>query len=100
MRLISRSAFREFWEKPLYADSEIPLRDLAFMVERASWKNFSEIRTAASATVSQITSERYVFNVGGNKYRVVLVIKFRFQIAYVRFVGTHAQYDQIDVETV
>ena len=100
MRLISRSAFRDFWENRLYADSEIPLRELAAILEKCRWQNFTDIRTSASGSVSQITSERYVFNVGGNKYRVVLVIKFRYQIAYVRFVGTHAQYNKINVETI
>ena len=69
------------------------------MTLKADWQTPQELK-AELATASIIKGGRVVFNVAGNKYRLVVSIDYRLQIAWVKFVGTHAQYDQIDVETV
>lgn len=97
MRLISRSTLREFWTR--YADSEQPLKAWAAEVERANWLNTAEIK-ARYPSASIVDSERIVFNIGGNKYRLIVKVWFAGQTVFVKFVGTHAEYDRIDVEAL
>jgi mRNA interferase HigB len=99
VRVISRSALREFWTLPSHGDAEMPLRAWEKLTEAATWNNFADIRTTTAA-VSQITDERYVFNIGGQKYRLVVVVRFRTRTVYIRFIGTHKQYDKIDSATI
>ena len=61
---------------------------------KAEWDNFADIRQTF-ATVSQVGEQHYVFNIKGNDYRLVVVIKFTPKCVYIRFVGTHAEYDKI-----
>lgn len=100
MRIIARATLREFWENtPAYADSEIPLVEWFRHMEKAAYRTPQEIK-AELRTASILKGSRVVFNIGGNKYRVILAIDYQRQLGFVRFVGTHAQYDQIDAETV
>jgi mRNA interferase HigB len=84
---------REFWER--HGDAEQPLRAWFAEVRRASWRTRAEVK-AAHRNASFVGSDRVVFNVGGNKDRLVVAFKYSAQIASVRFVGTHAAYDEID----
>jgi mRNA interferase HigB len=68
-------------------------------VERALWETPNEIKIRFP-TASIIGGDRVVFNVGGNSYRVVVQIKYQFHAVYIRFIGTHAEYDKIDAETI
>ncbi|HET6882815.1 MAG TPA: type II toxin-antitoxin system HigB family toxin [Pirellulales bacterium] len=90
MRVISRRKLREFWE--LHADAEQPLRGWLSMVKAANWKNLAEVhRTFPTADqVGRCT----VFNIGGNKYRLIGAIHYNRGIVYVRHVLTHAEYDR------
>lgn len=99
MRIIARGTLREFWEKPGHTDSEGPLKAWFHEVQKAAWRNNSEIKKKYRSA-SIISSERVVFNIAGNKYRLIVAIKYKIQIVYVRFVGTHKEYDKIDPETV
>ena len=69
------------------------------MMLKVIWATPQELK-ADIATASIIKGGRVVFNIAGNKYRLVVAIDYNHQIAWVKFIGTHAQYDQIDVETV
>ena len=66
---------------------------------KASWETPQQLKVDVG-TASVLKRGRVVFNVAGNKYRVIVAIRYDLQIAWVRFVGTHAQYDEIDAETV
>ena len=66
---------------------------------KASWKDPNDIKKA-HPSASIINSERVVFNVKGNHYRIVVAIKYRYHAVYIRFIGTHAEYDRIDAATV
>lgn len=100
MRIIARATLREFWENtPAYADSETPLVEWFRHMEKAAYRTPQEIK-AELRTANILKGSRVVFNIGGNKYRVILAIDYQRQLGFVRFVGTHAQYDQIDAETV
>lgn len=96
MRIISRKELREHWERPSRGDSEEPLKAWFAIAKKAGWKNFAEIKEqfrSASAVGSRV-----VFNIAGNKYRLVVRINYEAQILLVRFVGTHKEYDELDVK--
>nr|WP_297456445.1 type II toxin-antitoxin system HigB family toxin [uncultured Halomonas sp.] len=98
MRVIAKRTLREFWERG-YDDAAIPLTEWHSMMSKASWATPQELK-AEIRTASILKGGRAVFNIGGNKYRVIVSIRYTQQIAWVRFVGTHAQYDQVNAETI
>lgn len=96
MRIISRSTLVEYYTRNPQAKSA--LDEWYQKTARAEWHNFADIRNTF-ATVSQVGKQHYVFNIKGNDYRLVVVIQFTPQAVYIRFVGTHAEYDKInDIE--
>lgn len=97
MRVISRKILREFWEK--HPDSRQPLQAWYADVKHSVWKKPSDIKNVYR-NASFLSSNRVVFNIKGNNYRVVVVVKYRFGIVYIRFVGTHEEYDRIYAETI
>jgi mRNA interferase HigB len=98
VRVISRRALVDHWSRPGREDSEGPLRAWFKEAEKASWRSPAEIK--ASYGSASFVSDRVVFNVGGNKYRLVVRVKYEAGIVFVRFVGTHVEYDAIDVAEV
>jgi mRNA interferase HigB len=99
MRIISRKALRDFWEQPKYADSEQPLKSWFKIASEADWATPSAIK-AQFGHASFVGDNRVVFNIGGNKYRLVGVVNYAYRIMYIRFVGTHKHYDEIDVKEI
>lgn len=99
MRVIAKSTLRKFWEQPQYADSKGALESWYDEAIQASWATPQDIK-AQYRNASICGNHRVVFNIGGNKYRLVVEMQYRSGIAWVKFVGTHAMYDQIDVESV
>lgn len=97
MRIIALSTLRTFWGS--HRDAEIPLRAWYSLASRAVWKTPTDIK-AAYRNASFTRNNRVVFNVKGNDYRLVVAVRYDKGLMYIRFVGTHRQYDQIDVETV
>ena len=100
MRIIAIRTLREFWQNvPGCADAKGPLEAWHAEVSRALWETPHDIK-AQFGTASIVGNERVVFNVGGNKYRLVAAIDWRRQIVFIRFVGTHRQYDAIDARYI
>ena len=99
MRIISRKTLRLFWEKAEYADAEQPLKAWFREAANADWASPAAIK-AAFGNASIVGNNRVVFNIGGNKYRLVVRINYPYRVIYVRFVGTHTQYDRINVEEI
>src|SRR5688572_26574982 len=97
MRIIAKKTLREFWEQ--HADAEQALKAWYHDVKQAEWHTPNDIRQAY-ATVSIIANNRAVFNIRGNAYRIIVAINYDYGIVYIRFVGTHRQYDQIDASTI
>lgn len=97
MRLIALKSLRKFWAR--HPQAEQPLRAWADEVRQAQWKCPADIKVQF-ASASILKSRRVVFNIKGNDYRVVTAIAYRFQAIYVKFVGTHAEYDEIDADEV
>jgi mRNA interferase HigB len=99
MRIIARRTLREFWEMPGHQDAEQPLRAWFHEVWRADWSNPAQVK-AAYRSASIVGNDRIVFNIAGNKYRLVVKVNYLFRIVYIRFIGTHRAYDRINVEEV
>lgn len=97
MRVFSLSTLREFWEK--HPDAEQPLRAWFVEAERADWTGPTDVK-ARYRSADFIAGDRVVFNIKGNNYRLIVAIKYRFKAVYVRFVGTHVDYDNVDAERV
>ena len=97
MRIISRKALREFWEK--HPDSEQSLRAWYANVKRAAWKTPSDVKTVYR-NASFLANNRVVFNIKGNRYRLVAAINYQYSVIYIRFVGTHQEYDKINAATI
>lgn len=97
MRIIARKALRDFGRR--HPDAREALRAWYADARKASWRSPADLRRVYR-NVSIVGSERVVFNIKGNDYRLVLAVNWRAGIAYIRFIGTHKAYDRIDVETV
>lgn len=97
MRVITKKVLREFWGR--FPDAENALRAWYAEAEGAVWKRPLDIKER-HANASIVADNRVVFNVCGNKYRLVAHIHYNTGFVYVRFVGTHADYSRIDVTTV
>ena len=97
MRLISRRKLIEFWTR--YADREEQLKAWASEVEHANWKTPSDVK-ARYGTADFLKGDRVVFNIKGNHYRLIVKIQYNIQIVFIRFIGTHKEYDKINAEDV
>jgi len=99
MRIIAFRTIREFFEKPEYSDSEVPLRAWYHDAKTAEWKNTNELKRLY-INASIIGDGRVVFNIKGNDYRLIVAIDYEFQVIFIRFIGTHKQYDKIDAKPI
>lgn len=100
MRIIAKRTLRQFWEThPRGAEARAPLQLWHSTVEAADWATPAELK-AAYGDASILKPSRVVFNIGGNKFRLVARINYAYRVVYVRFVGTHVEYDSIDAEAV
>jgi mRNA interferase HigB len=97
MRIIALSRLREFWEE--HSQAEIPLRAWYAEASRANWKSPTDIK-AAYRHASFLANNRVVFNIKGNDYRLVTAVHYNRGILFIRFIGTHAEYDRIDASTI
>lgn len=97
MRIIALGTLREFWIK--HPDAQEPLGAWYAIVSRVHWTSPAEVKSAYRSA-SFVAGNRVVFNIKGNDYRLVVAMHYNRQIAYIRFVGTHRQYDQIDASNV
>jgi len=97
MRIISRKKIRKFWEK--HSDARQALESWYADAKQANWKTPSDIKNVYK-NASFVANNRVVFNIKGNKFRLVAAVQFEYGIIYIRFVGTHKEYDKIDATTV
>lgn len=100
MRVIALSTLRNFWSgKSAYADAREPTLAWYRHVLRADWSAPSDVKRDFG-TASILRDGRAVFNIAGNKYRLVVWINYPYRVVYIRFIGTHSQYDKIDAQTI
>jgi mRNA interferase HigB len=97
MRIFTEQTLKEYIEK--HPDTRIALQEWVSIVKRSEWRCFADVK-ATFNSVDNIGNQRYVFNIKGNNHRLVVVIKFTIRFVYIRFIGTHAEYDKIDSRTI
>ena len=97
MRLIALSTLKAFWAR--HPDAQQPLLAWHEQVKHSDWQSPPEVK-ADFNFASILRDGRVVFNIAGNKYRLVAWINYPYRVVYIRFVGTHRQYDQIDPQSI
>lgn len=93
MRIIARSRLKEFWEK--HSDAEQPLKSWFDLVKNECWQKPNDVKLSFNSA-DILPNNRVIFNIKGNKYRLIINVKYEMKIVYIRFIGTHAEYDKID----
>jgi mRNA interferase HigB len=100
MRIIAKRTLRRLWEKSRrYVDAKRALEDWHAQVRNADWATPADVK-ATYGDASILKGSRVVFNICGNKYRLITKINFPYRVVYIRFVGTHEEYDKVDAESV
>lgn len=99
MRIVSHKRLKDFYETKGREDAGVALRRWYHVASKAEWKNLSDVKVDFPAT-DYTGNQHYVFNIKGSKYRLVVVIKFTMGYIFIRFVGTHEEYDAIDCSTI
>jgi len=100
MRVIALSTLKAFWENhPEYQDAKEPTLAWYHHTLKADWGTPADLK-CDFASASILKDGRVVFNLAGNKYRLVVWINYFYRVVYVRFIGTHAQYNRIDAQTI
>ncbi len=97
MRVIARKILREFWEK--HEDAEEQLKTWFKEASKTNWKNPTDIKQQY-IKASILKSSRVVFNICGNKYRLIVEINYHRAWVFIRFIGTHKEYDNIDANII
>jgi mRNA interferase HigB len=97
MRIIAKRTLREFWQ--IHPDAEQPLKSWFREMELGNWPNLNKLKeNYPSASI--LKDNRVVFNVKGNHYRLIVKFTFEYQTGWIRFVGTHSEYDKINANTI
>lgn len=99
MRIISKRTLRKFWAQPIYSDSRGQLEAWHDEVYSADWSTPQELK-AQFRNASILQDSRAVFNIKGNDYRLIVKINYPYKMVYIRFVGTHKMYDQVNAVTI
>jgi mRNA interferase HigB len=95
MRVIAKSRLRQYWQKSRYRMAEQPLRAWHDEIAKGTWKNFNDLkRDYPNASI--VGNGRVVFNIGGNAFRLIVKFEFRMDAVFIRFFGTHKEYEKIN----
>ena len=97
LRVVAKKILREFWEK--HEDCEQQLKAWFREAEKAEWENPNQLKEEYPSA-SILNQNRVVFNIKGNKYRLIVKISFDYQMVWIRFIGTHPEYDKINANTI
>jgi mRNA interferase HigB len=99
MRVIARSALETYWTQRGRRNAEEPLKAWFAEARKAAWKTPDDIK-AKYRSASFVADNRVVFNIGGNKHRLVVHVNYELGIVLIKFIGTHSEHDAIDVAIV
>ena len=97
MRVLALRTLREYWEAG-NANAEQPLRFWFAVTERADWGGFAEMKSDFPSV--DLVGDKAIFNIGGNNYRLIAVVNFRSKYVLVKWIGTHAEYDRLNLENL
>lgn len=98
MQILAKATLRAFWEREPRA--ETPLLDWYAVVSKADWSGPADVKKAFGTTVDFVGDNRVIFDIGGNKYRLVVHFAYPYRRGLIKFVGTHKEYDKINPETI
>jgi len=97
VRIIAKKYLVQFWK--LHQEAEQPLKSWYDEAVKAAWQSPQDIKVQYR-NASFIANNRVIFNIKGNKYRLIVAIAYRFGALYIKFIGTHAEYDKVNAKTV
>lgn len=97
MRIFTEQKLKEYTE--LYPETKVALQEWVSIVKRSQWTCFADIKKTFNS-VDSVGQQRYIFNIKGNHYRLVVVVKFTIGFVYIRLIGTHKEYDNINCLTI
>ena len=97
MRIFTEKTLKEYIE--IHSDTKTAIQEWVDIVKRSEWTCFADVRRTFNSA-DAVGNQRYVFNIKGNCYRIVAVIKFTIKFVYIRFIGTHSEYDRIDCRNI
>lgn len=97
MNVIARRNLEDYWR--WHSETEQPLRTWLMAARANNWQSMNDVLRTYS-TASPVGAERCVFNICGNKHRLIVAFKFTARVAFIKFIGTHAEYDRVDARTV
>jgi len=97
LRIIKRKTLKDFWN--IYPNAESPLKSWFYEAKNSDWKSPADIKEKYR-NASILKNQRVVFNIRGNSYRLVVKIEYSLGIIFIRFLGTHKEYDKINVEEI
>lgn len=98
MQIVAKRTLIEFWET--HPQAKTPLSTWHHTVEKAIWSGPADIKAQFGATADFVTDNRVIFDISGNKFRLIVRVSYPFKAVMIKFVGTHAEYDKIDPATV
>jgi mRNA interferase HigB len=98
MQIIALRTLRQFWER--HPQAESPIRIWYGIASKAEWASTIDIKTQFGVSVDFVGDNRVIFDLSGNKYRLVVPVSYIYRRILVKFIGTHAEYDKINAETV
>lgn len=98
MQVIAKRTLKLFWER--HNQAEVPLRTWHAVVSRSVWSGPADVKSEFGATVDFVGDNRLVFDIAGNKFRLIGHVAYAYRRVLIKFVGTHAEYDRINRETV
>lgn len=98
MQVIAKRTLRLFWEK--HPKAETPLRAWFAIADKADWSQPSDIKSMFGNSVDFVGDNRVIFDIGGNKYRLIVHVAYPYRRMLIKFIGTHSEYDKIDPEIV
>ncbi len=98
MQVISKRTLVQFWQR--HERAETPLRAWHSMASRAQWVGPTDVKAEFGATVDFLADNRLVFDIAGNRYRLIVHVAYRYKRVLIKFIGTHAEYDKINAERV
>lgn len=98
MQIIAKRTLRQFWER--HAQAEQPLKAWHSVVSAAQWPGPAAIKAQFGATVDFVGDNRVIFDIAGNKYRLIVHVAYGYGRVLIKFIGTHAEYDRINAEDI
>ncbi|HEY0281680.1 MAG TPA: type II toxin-antitoxin system HigB family toxin [Rhizomicrobium sp.] len=98
MQIIAKRTLKLFWAR--HPQAEIPLRNWHAVVDKAVWRGPADVKAMFGTTVDFVEDNRLVFDIAGNKYRLVVHVAYRFKRVLVKFIGTHKDYNRIEAGSV